>query len=247
MAEGDSLLMSTSRETIFCEYPEDVADAAAAMIHHVQSAAISERGVFRIALSGGSTPSLLYDALLSEWRDEMEWEKWEVYWSDERAVPPHSEHSNFHLAMTRLLSKVPVGNIFRMPADDEDLSLAAAEYGSLLKTQFDSENPVFDLILLGMGSDGHTASLFPGNPVLESGSLIAVVETEQEIRKRLTFTLRTINHARLVFFLVIGEDKADKVKEILVDENYANPAMRVDPKEGRVIWFIDEAAASKFE
>jgi 6-phosphogluconolactonase len=239
--------MSTSRETIFCEYPEDVADAAAAMIHHAQSAAIAERNVFRIALSGGSTPTILYDALLSEWRDEMEWEKWEVYWSDERAVPPHSEHSNYHLAMTRLLSNVPVGNILRMPADDENLNLAAEEYGALLKKQFSSENPEFDLILLGMGSDGHTASLFPGSPALESGSLVAAVETDQEIRKRLTFTLRTINHARLVFFLVIGEDKAGKVKEILADEDYSNPAMRVEPKSGRVIWFLDEAAASGLE
>jgi 6-phosphogluconolactonase len=239
--------MSTSRETIFCEYPEDVADAAAAMIHHAQSAAIAERKIFRIALSGGRTPSLLYDALLSEWRGEMEWEKWEVYWSDERAVPPHSEHSNYHLAMTRLLSKVPVGNSFRMPADDENLNLAAEEYGLLLKKQFASENPEFDLILLGMGSDGHTASLFPGSPALESGSLVAAVEANHEIPKRLTFTLRTINHAKLVFLLVIGEDKAGKVKEILVDENFSNPALRVDPKEGRVIWFLDEAAASKLE
>src|SRR3990170_563524 len=103
-----------SDEIIFCETPEDVADAAAELIFEKQTEAVAERGVFRIALCGGKTPKLLYEQLSSEmWRDEMSWERWEVYWSDERAVPPDHPDSNYHLAHSTFLSKVPVRKIFR--------------------------------------------------------------------------------------------------------------------------------------
>jgi 6-phosphogluconolactonase len=239
--------MSTSRETMFCEFPEDAADAAAALIHEAQSQAIIEQGVFRIALCGGHSSSILFDSLVSEWRDEMEWEKWEVYWSDERAVPPQHEQSNYKLARDHLLDHVPIKNCYRIPAEAADLNAAIAAYSSVLKKQFASDNPVFDVILLGMGSGGHTASLFPGSPLLESGSLVAVAESDAQTLKRVTLTLRAINKAKLVLFLVTGERKADAVREVLVNENHALPATRVDPSNGRVVWIIDEAAASKIE
>ncbi len=239
--------MSTSRETMFCEFTEDVADAAAALIHKSQLQAIEERGVFRIALSGGKTSALLFDSLADEWNDEMEWEKWEVFWSDERAVSPENEHSNYKLAQDHLLSRVPIGKSYRIPAEAEDLKAVVVACNAILKKQFASDNPVFDMILLGMGSDGHTASLFPGSPLLESGSLVAVADYDTQSHKRISFTLRTINKARLVLFLVTGEQKADAVREVLVNENHALPATRIDPRDGRVVWIIDEAAASRME
>ena len=239
--------MSTARETMFCEFSEDVADAAAALIHESQLAAVKERGVFRIALCGGKMSELLFNRLTDEWKEEMEWERWELFWSDERAVPPDNEYSNFGLANNLLFKHVPIKKIFRIPAEAEDINAAAAAYNAVLKKQFSSENPVFDIILLGMGSDGHTASLFPGSPLLESGSLVAVAESDSHAHKRLTFTLRTINKARFVLFMVSGERKADAAREVLVNENFSLPAARVDPKDGRVVWIIDEAAASKME
>ncbi|MBU1919830.1 6-phosphogluconolactonase [bacterium] len=237
--------MSTSRETMLCEFPEDVAVAAAALIHEAQTQAIKARGVFRIALSGGNTPRLLFDRLAREWLDNMKWEKREVYWTDERSVPSTDEHSNYKLAKDHLLSHVAVKNSFRIPAEANDLHAVVVAYSSTLKKQFASDNPVFDVILLGIGSDGHVASLFPGSPLLESGSLLAVAESDSHAQKRVTFTLRTINKARLILFLVAGERKADAVREVLVKGNYALPAARIDSPYGRVVWIIDKAASSK--
>lgn len=239
--------MSTSRETMFCEFAEDVADAAAALIHEAQAQAIKARGVFRIALSGGKTPELLFDCLAAEWKDEMEWEQWEVFWADEHAVPPTNEHSNYGLAKHHLLDHVPIKKIFRVPAEAPDANAVVVAYSAVLKKQFASENPVFDAVLLGVGTDGHTASLFPGSPVLESGSLLAVAASDSHPHKRITFTLRPINKARLVLMLVSGHRKADAIREVLVNENHALPATRIFPQNGRIVWIIDEDAASKIE
>lgn len=234
-------------EIIYCEFPDDVAEAAAALLHELQEEAIADRGIFRIALSGGSTPALLFKQLASaDWKEEMDYPNWEVFWVDERAVPPTHKDSNYKLAHDLFLSKVEIGNVFRMPAEHPDLKEAADAYARTLKSRFTPESVAFDAVLLGMGADGHTASLFPGTPVLESGALVEAVEIPgNAIPKRLTLTLRTINSARAVIFLVTGVEKAACLRDVLIDNNYKFPATRVEPREGRLIWIIDEDAATE--
>lgn len=233
-------------EVIYCEYPEDVAEAAAALLQELQSEAIAERGVFRIALSGGTTPAVLFSLLASEdWKGDLDFPNWEVFWVDERAVPPSSTESNYRLARDLFLSKVEIGDVFRMNCEHEDLKDAAEEYARTLKSRFMPEPVAFDAVLLGMGADGHTASLFPGTPVLESGALVEAVEVKgNAIPKRLTLTLRVLNSARAAIFLVTGKDKALRLREVLIDNNYKYPATRIEPRDGRLVWIIDEAAAS---
>jgi 6-phosphogluconolactonase len=232
-------------EIIFCETPDDVADAAADLIFHDQAAAIEERGIYRIALSGGHTPKLLYERLTSEdWRSEMNWENWEVFWSDERAVPPDHPDSNFRLAEEALLLHVPVGNVWRMHGEMPDLREAADDYARTLRLRFGLKLPVFDTILLGMGADGHTASLFPGHPALESAALVETVEiSSQTPPRRLTLTLPVLNHALRVIFLVVGDEKAERVSDIFQHEDASLPAARVQPEEGECAWLLDHAAA----
>lgn len=234
-------------EIIYCEYPDDVAEAAAALLSELQESAIAERGVFRVALSGGTTPALLFKLLASaDWRDEMDYANWEVFWVDERAVPPTHQDSNYKLAHDLFLSKAPIGEVFRMPADHSNLHEAADSYARTIKSRFTPETISFDAILLGMGADGHTASLFPGTSALESGAVVEAVEAKgNAIPMRLTLTLRVLNSARAAIFLVTGAEKSSTVREVLIDNNYAYPAARVNPHEGRLIWILDEDAASE--
>ena len=255
-----------SDEIIFCETPEDVAEAAAELIFEKQTEAVAERGVFRIALSGGNTPKLLYQQLASEeWREEISWDRWEVYWSDERAVPPDHTDSNYHLAHSTFLCKVPVPKVFQMISPrfsggtKGGLDQAAQNYETLLKDKFGQSLPVFDLILLGVGPDGHTASLFPEHHALESQNLVDVVDrnsTDLNVAslppnldlgvrglKRLTLTLRVLNAARAILFLITGEEKAQAVKEILELGNRDLPATLVNPEGGECFWILDEAAS----
>jgi 6-phosphogluconolactonase len=234
-------------EVIYCEYPEDVAEAAAALLQELQSEAIAERGVFRIALSGGTTPALLFKLLASsDWKEEMDYPNWEVFWVDERAVPPTHKDSNYRLAHDLFLSRVPIGDVFRMNGEHENLREAADEYARTLKGRFSPEPVTFDAVLLGMGTDGHTASLFPGTPVLESGALVEAVEMKgNAIPKRLTLTLRVLNSAHNVIFLVAGEKKSTRLREVLIDNDYKLPATRIEPRDGRLVWIVDEDAASE--
>jgi len=244
-------------EVIFCETPDDVADAAAELIFEKEKEAVAERGVFRIALAGGSTPKLLYERLAAEeWREEMSWESWEVYWSDERAVPLDHPESNYHLAHSHLLKHVPVRNIFRMFSDVSPrlsggnmggLEQAARDYQQLMIKQFADPLPVFDVILLGMGTDGHTASLFPNSPALQSDQLVAAVETNQKIQHRLTLTYRVLNAARTVIFLIAGEEKAELVRDVLLNGDPSLPATHVKPEGGECYWILDDAAAHLLE
>jgi len=234
-------------EVIYCEFPDDVADAAAALLKELQDEAIAERGVFRIALSGGSTPALLFKYLASsDWSGEMEYDKWEVFWADERAVAPSHPDSNYKLAHENFLSKVEVGEVFRMPAEHANIQEAADMYARTLKSRFTPEGVSFDAVLLGMGADGHTASLFPGTHALESGALVEAVEVAgAKIPKRLTLTLRVINNCGAAVFLVTGAEKSHTLREVLIDDNHRYPAARVNPHEGRLIWIVDEDAATE--
>lgn len=233
-----------NRDLVICETPLDVADAAADLIIESQHTALAERGIFRIAFSGGATPKLLYELLGGDdYRAEIDWPNWEIFWSDERCVPPDSAASNFHMANLTLLHKVPVGELFRMLGEHPNPQEAADDYARTLRSRFQPGVPEFDVILLGMGSDGHTASLFPGNAALTSDKLIEAVEVEQQIRRRITFTLNLINHAHRVIFMICGAEKAARVKEI-VDGSNTYPAARVNPPDGENIWLLDHAAAT---
>ncbi|MBI5191246.1 MAG: 6-phosphogluconolactonase [Nitrospirae bacterium] len=209
---------------------------------------IGKSGRFTVALSGGTTPMRLYALLASEeYARLVDWESVLFYWADERCVPPESQDSNFGNAYRAMLSKLPVPHagihwIFGEAVPDE----AARLYDDELRQGFGGM-PVFDLVLLGMGEDGHTASLFPGSDALAETERYAVsVDREPG---RVTLTLPVINAARNVVFLVSGAGKADVVARILGGgpDRQAYPAGLVQPADGRLVWLLDTGAASKIE
>ncbi|MCX6601550.1 MAG: 6-phosphogluconolactonase [bacterium] len=230
------------RDIIICETPDDVADAAADLIFESQTQAVAARGAYRVALCGGATPRLLYERLASdEWREVMNWPEWEVFWSDERAVSPEHTDSHYRLAYDALLREVAVQNVWRMRAEAAALGEAADEYARTLRSRLGPGFPVFDTILLGMGSDGHTASLFPGHRVLDSSALVEAVEDMTP--RRLTLTLPVLNGARQVIFLVTGAEKAERVRDVLEHNDPRFPAAQVLPEEGTCTWILDHEAA----
>ena len=207
---------------------------------------------FNIALSGGSTPGILFEYIVnSDQRDESGiWEKVRFYWVDERCVPPDHPESNYRMANDTLLSNLPHSDkyVFRMKGE-MDPQTEAARYSQLLKGQLPSVNnlPVFDLVLLGMGKDGHTASIFPDQMELLSTENLCDIGVHPESgQHRLTLTGKVINNADHVFFLVTGADKATTVAEILGSgpqaENF--PASHIKPVYGNLLWFLDDPAAS---
>lgn len=211
-----------------------------------QSVAARER--FTVALSGGSTPRALYELLAEEpYSTRIPWEACEVFWSDERCVPPESDESNYRMAYEALLARVPVAEerVHRMRGEAEPESAARA-YEKLLKERFDQDPPRLDLILLGMGEDGHTASLFPHSVALvDTGHLVAANFVEKLKTQRLTLTFRVINSAASIIFLVSGETKAATLQKVLEGETRGQeyPAQLVSPTAGDLIWLVDEAAA----
>ena len=209
------------------------------------SEAIAKRGAFSIALSGGNTPKPIYERLAGK---PLDWRRVHVFFGDERCVPPEDTRSNYHMAKATLFDRVaiPPGNIHRMRGEDEP-NAAAAAYAAELKAGL-GEDGRFDLVLLGLGGDGHTASLFPG--------LAAVSETERTVLAcyvesvgmwRLTLTPPTLNAARRVAFLVSGADKADMIHRVLKGprQPVVLPSQIVQPADRPALWLIDEAAAAK--
>jgi 6-phosphogluconolactonase len=232
--------------------PQDLFQAAAEEVIRVATDAIAQRGRFTIALSGGSTPKNLYTLIAANAGASVPWEKVFFFWSDERHVPLDDPDSNYRMAKESLLSKIPVppSNIFPLPAGNEDAEAAAKEYEQTLKKFFASGNelPRFDLILLGMGPDGHTASLFPETPALQEKSRLVVANQVDKLKTdRITFTLPLLNAARCVLFLVSGADKAAALHEVLEGDAPAEkyPSKLVRPSNGKLIWFVDRAAASQ--
>jgi 6-phosphogluconolactonase len=204
---------------------------------------------FSLALSGGSTPESLYWILARDY-GELPWETVHFFWSDERYVPPDDEHSNYRMAREMLLDRIdiPEDNIHPVPTETMDPMSSSHAYEDELVEFFDTSTPHFDLILLGMGSDGHTASMFPHSAVLhEDQRLVMPVQVDAEPERRLTFTFPLINDSRAVFFLVAGEHKADAVCEVLEGdpdiEEY--PAAGVQPDNGELFWYLDDEAASE--
>jgi 6-phosphogluconolactonase len=225
---------------------EELSAAAAREFAARAKEAIEERGRFAVVLAGGSTPESTYQILARDYSDRIAWSKVYVFFGDERAVPPHHEDSNLKMASEVLLDHVPVGNVHRirgeLPPEE-----AAKAYEEELRIFFQTEDvPRVDLILLGLGADGHTASLFPWTAALEVHDRWVVANPVPRLgTTRITLTLPVINAARAVIFLVAGEDKAEALREILEGDAdpHAYPAKLIQPP-GEPEWMLDQSAAS---
>lgn len=229
----------------------DVFQAAAEEFVNLGRIAIGAQGRFAVALSGGSTPKALYSLLAAKYAN-FAWDRVFLFFGDERHVPPTDPESNYKMVNEALLSKIaiPPANVFRVPAENPDADLAALNYEKQLREFFalkPNEFPRFDLILLGMGPDGHTASLFPDSKALDENSRLVVANWVAKFNTyRITLTFPVINHAAEAMFMACGADKADMVHQIL--EGRATPPLpsqRVQPTDGKLLWMLDELAAGK--
>jgi len=241
----------TKPEIVICADVDELNRNAAAQFLATSNDSIARAGRFAVALSGGSTPKALYSLLASPaYRGRADWHRVHLFWGDERCVPPEHAESNYRMVEEALLRKVqiPAENIHRMAGGKEPTE-AAAEYEQTLRGFFAlgaGQWPRFDLILLGLGEDGHTASLFPGSTALnEQNHLVAPTYVEKLKAHRLTLTLPVINNAAQVSFLVAGESKSAIVKNLFCADSrpFDYPAGRVRPWNGQLTWFITRDAA----
>jgi 6-phosphogluconolactonase len=235
---------------------EVLAQAAAGELVQVATRAVGERGSFTLALAGGSTPRKLY-GLLSDvkapFRERVPWARTHVFFGDERHVPPDHPESNYRMAREVLLAHVPTASVHRIHGEEPDAAHAAAAYEAELRRFFGimapgAAPPQLDLVLLGLGPDGHTASLFPGSAALEERRRWAVaVFVERLGAHRITLTLPVLNRAREVLVLVSGSDKAQALARVLAPAPGAElpPAGRVRPEAGALLWIVDRAACSR--
>jgi 6-phosphogluconolactonase len=232
--------------------PQELFGAAAEEVIRTANKAVAQNGRFTIALSGGSTPKNLYNLLATNARTALPWDRMFFFWGDERHVPPDDPDSNYRMADEAMLSKIPVaaGNVFRMPTENPDAAAVAESYEKTIRQFFKlqpGEFPRFDLVLLGMGPDGHTASLFPGTAALQEKTRLVVANWVEKLKThRLSFTLPVLNAAHCVVFLVGGTDKATVLRAVLEEDGPGeqNPAKLVNPTDGALIWLVDRAAAS---
>jgi 6-phosphogluconolactonase len=232
---------------------EDLSHEAANLFIEQAALSIAERNRFLVALNGGNTPTRLFQLLATGEREKVDWSNVHVFWGDERCVPPEEAGSSYGQARDVLLSHVPIpdSNIHRIKGELGPAE-ASTEYSLTLKG-FASpplEWPRFDLVYLGMGEDGHTASLFPGSPVDVSEPTMPVTAHYQDRpASRVTLTPVVFNSARIIVFMAAGEKKADTLAEVLGGTRTRNPelypAQRIDPKDGRLVWLLDGDAASK--
>lgn len=239
--------------------PSAVASAAADRLVAVAQQAAGEGRIASIALAGGSTPTEMFDVLVRRTNtgEAIPWPALSFYWGDERAVPPDHPDSNYRVAREHLLDPVgiPEHRIFRMPAERPDQEQAALAYENLLRRNLPASDhqpsmPVFDLVYLGMGADGHTASLFPGTSALAVRDRAVVMHPVDAVQMdRMTLTFPVLNAARQVVIAVTGPGKADRVAEILgagaISGGY--PVQQVQPASGRLEWLLDQAAAAHLD
>ncbi len=242
--------MSGKGSVLVYRDPTALARGAAEFFAERAREAIADHGMFQVALSGGNTPRATYETLATApYRDDIDWRRVQVFFSDERFVSPDSPESDFLMAREALLAKVPLADdaVHPIPTVDVTPGESAALYTQTIRAAFgagSTELPHFDLILLGLGADGHTASLFPGTEALsDAESLVAANFVRKLQAWRITFTYRLIDAARCVAFLVQGEDKASVLSDVLSGADL--PAARVDPVDGRLEWIIDEEAARR--
>jgi 6-phosphogluconolactonase len=243
--------MPSTRSIEILATAADLFHAAAEEFIRVARTAIGAQGRFTVALSGGSTPKALYSLLASNY-STFAWNRVFIFFGDERHVPPTDPESNYRMVQESLLSKItiPPENVFRVPAENPDAAAAAADYESQLRKFFElkpNEFPRFDLILLGMGPDGHTASLFPDSAALEEQSRLVVANWVEKFKThRITFTFPVLNRAAEVIFLASGADKAEILRQVLEGKSSPPlPSQTVQPSDGKLLWMLDEAAAAK--
>jgi 6-phosphogluconolactonase len=224
-----------------------LAQAAAELFAASARAAVAARGRFVVALSGGSTPQATYELLAAEpWRSRVPWPWVHVFWGDERCVTPNDERSNERMARQALLDHVPVvaGQVHPIRCAG-DPAAAAARYEEILKEYFPDSRPRFDLVFLGLGANGHTASLFPGTDVLkEERRWAAEVYVAEENLWRVTLTAGAINSAALVAFLVAGQEKAEILRRVREGPRDPSnlPAQMIEPRVGELVWLVDREA-----
>jgi 6-phosphogluconolactonase len=256
------MLQKSSAQVRVYQDPGELALKAARRFARLADQYVIGGGRFTVALSGGSTPKAMFSLLAAEpFLNTVPWSSIYFFWGDERCVPPDHADSNFRMTNETLLSKVPVPqqNIFRVPAELPDAARAGAEYSATLTSFFLADSaanrsgtaplsalPRFDLVFLGMGPDGHTASLFPHSSALQAGEEIAVANYVEKFKAwRITLTAATINNARNITFLAAGEDKAETLKNVLEGPYQPDvyPSQLIQPRNGTLLWMVDEAAA----
>jgi len=226
--------------------------AAAEFVHRAQDA-VQAKGIFTVVLSGGSTPKSLYTLLADDvtLRAAVPWDKVHFFWGDERHVPPDHPDSNYRMAHEALLSKVlvPAANVQRIKSEYPEAHRAADEYDQRLREFFAvtvGHFPQFDLLLLGMGPDGHTASLFPGTVALHERTRLVVANWVEKFNTdRITLTPPVLNNAARIIFLIGGEEKAETLRAVLQGEQQPErfPAQLISPTQGTLLWLVDRSAA----
>lgn len=229
----------------------ELAELAVRLIVGAAQEAIEKRGVFRLVLAGGGTPKATYELLASaEWRARIDWAKTQIFWGDERMVPPDDVRSNYRMAQEALLSKLDIAksNIFRMRGELEPEEVEQ-DYLDQLESAFGDEPITFDLVLLGMGADGHTASIFPDSPAMvERRKAVSANYVAEMDSWRLTFTRPVLAAARQLAYLVAGKGKAERVRQVLEEtETFAEElpsAAMLNEAKGEVVWLLDREAAS---
>ncbi len=245
--------MSTTREIEVFPTAADLFHAAAQEFSRIGRQAIGAQGRFTVALSGGSTPRSLYSLLATSYAD-FPWARTYFFFGDERHVPPTDPESNYRMVHESLFSKIaiPAQNIFRVKTENSDAVAAAADYEAQLRKFFElkpNEFPRFDLIFLGMGPDGHTASLFPDSEGLREQSKLVIANWVEKFKThRISFTFPVLNKAGEVIFLASGADKSEMAREVLEGKHTPPlPAQQVQPSNGRLLWMLDESAASRLK
>jgi 6-phosphogluconolactonase len=227
---------------------EEVARAAAQLFVEQGRQAVAESNGFCVALSGGSTPKILYQLLANPnepFRQQIAWDKTLFFFTDERNVPPDHADSNYRMVYEAMFAHAPKTNVYRIRGEKQAAD-AASEYEAALVEVWGPSDPVFDLVLLGLGEDGHTASLFPHSPALkESERLVVAPWVEKLNTYRITMTLPVLNNGKSVVFLVTGASKAEVLRTVMSTDRKPDlyPAQAISPTSGAVSWLVDEAAA----
>lgn len=245
-------MSSCQRDIHVYPTPQALVEAVAEHLLDHARQAIAARDSFTLALAGGSTPKELYARLAAPpFRSQLDWTRVRFFWGDERHVPPDHAASNYRMAHEALLSHLPISKeqVHRVPSELPEAQIVADQYEAVLRKQFDVSEPDvprFDFVLLGMGPDGHTASLFPGTQaVRETSRLVAAPWIEQFQACRVTLTPVLLNHARQVTFLICGDAKADTLHAVLEGPFQPDvlPAQIIGPRDGTLTWFMDQTAA----
>jgi len=241
-------------QILICRNIDEVLQEAASGIIDAAQNTIASEGVFTLALSGGSTPRALYQLLAAPpFADEAPWQQIQIFWGDERHVAPDHQDSNYRMAREALLDHIPIPpeNVHRMLSELPNAGAAAITYADEIHRTFGlepGELPRFDLILLGMGEDGHTASLFPHSPALAERTALVVANPVSKLNTtRLTLTLPVINNAARVWFLISGGAKAEMLKIVLEGSEHSDeyPSQLIAPTDGDLVWLLDAPAAAQ--